>query len=63
MTTPLALGLTSGVVVGEAPGSPVTPEYHPPFAFTGTIDSITYDVSGDLIVDDEATMRMLMARQ
>jgi arylsulfatase A-like enzyme len=63
VTTPLALGLTSGVVIGSAPGAPVTPEYEPPFAFGGTIHSVTYDVSGELIEDDEATLRRLMARQ
>ncbi len=42
---------------------PVTPDYEPPFEFTGTIHSVTVDVSGDLIVDDEAEMRAIMARQ
>jgi arylsulfatase len=63
VTTPLALGLTSGVRVGWAPGSPVSPDYRPPFAFSGTIHKIIVDVSGDLIVDEEATVRMLLARQ
>jgi arylsulfatase len=44
-------------------GSPVTPEYKPPFEFTGTIDSVTVDVSGELIKDTEAEMRQIMARQ
>jgi len=63
VTTPLALGLTSGVRSGSAPGAPVTPDYEPPFEFTGTIYSVTVDVSGDLIVDNEAEMRQIMARQ
>ena len=63
VTTPLALGLTSGVIVGEAPGAPVCAEYEPPFAFTGTVHSVTFDVSGDLIEDDELTVRRLLARQ
>jgi arylsulfatase len=63
VTTPLALGLTSGVRSGAAPGAPVTPDYEPPFEFTGTIYSVTVDVSGELIVDDEAEMRQIMARQ
>ena len=37
--------------------------YPKPFVFTGTIDSVTVDVSGDLIKDTEAEMRMIMARQ
>jgi len=63
VTTPLALGLTSGVRSGSAPGAPVTPDYEPPFEFTGTIYSVTVDVSGELIVDNEAEMRQIMARQ
>jgi arylsulfatase len=35
----------------------------PPFTFTGEIHSVTIEVSGDLIEDDEATLRRLMARQ
>ncbi|AKB24804.1 Arylsulfatase [Methanosarcina sp. MTP4] len=63
VTTPLALGLTSGVTCGSAPGAPVTPDYQPPFEFTGKIYSVTVDVSGKLIEDKEAETRMVMARQ
>jgi arylsulfatase len=63
VTTPLALGLTSGILVGAAPGAPVCPEYQPPFAFTGTVHSVTIDVSGELIQDDEAEIRRILARQ
>ena len=63
VTTPLALGLTSGVRCGSAPGAPVTPDYEPPFEFTGKIHSVTVDVSGELIRDDEAEMRAILARQ
>ncbi|KKH94664.1 arylsulfatase [Methanosarcina sp. 1.H.T.1A.1] len=63
VTTPLALGLTSGVTCGSAPGAPVTPDYQPPFEFTGKIYSVTVDVSGKLIEDKEAEMRIVMARQ
>jgi len=63
VTTPLALGLTSGVRSGSAPGAPVTPDYEPPFEFTGTIYSVTVDISGDLIQDTDAEMRQIMARQ
>jgi arylsulfatase A-like enzyme len=63
VTTPLALGLTAGLVVGTAPGAPVCPDYEPPFTFGGTIHSVEIDVSGELIEDDEATLRRLMARQ
>lgn len=63
VTTPLVLGLTSGVTCGLAHGSPVTPDYEPPFEFTGKIYSVTIDVSGKLIEDKEAETRMVMARQ
>ena len=62
-TIPLCVGLGGGVTAGADPGSPVTELYKPPFAFTGTIHTAVIDVSGDLIKDDEATMRMAMARQ
>jgi arylsulfatase A-like enzyme len=63
LTNPLALGLLSCIVCGADPGSPVTHKYKPPFAFTGTIHSVTVDVSGELIKDREAEMRMILARQ
>ncbi len=64
VTTPISLGLTSPLTIGEAPGAPVCPDIEdPPFAFTGVIHTVTFDVSGDLIEDDELTMRRLMARQ
>ena len=64
MTTPLSLGLTSPLMIGVAPGAPVSPEIgQPPFAFSGAIHNVTIDVTGDLIEDDELTMRRLMARQ
>jgi arylsulfatase len=62
-TTPFTLGLTGAMVVGADPGAPVAPFYEPPFEFTGTIHSVTFDVSGDVIEDSEAEMRMIMARQ
>ena len=62
-TTLFSLGLTGGITVGDDPGAPVAPFYKPPFEFTGTIHSVTFDVSGDVIRDSEAEMRMIMARQ
>ena len=64
VTNPIVLGLASGVAIGADPGAPVTLEhYQGPFPFTGTIHTVTIDVSGDLIEDEEATMRAIMARQ
>jgi hypothetical protein len=51
------------VTCGANPGLPVAPEYPSPFKFTGKIYSVTVDVSGDLIKDTEAELRMVMARQ
>jgi arylsulfatase len=62
VTTPLSLGLT-GLSCGAAHGAPVVPEYQPPFEFTGKIYGVTVDVSGELIEDKEAEVRMIMARQ
>ena len=55
--------MRAGLSVGEASGAPVCSEYAPPFTFGGEVYSVTIDVSGDLIEDDEATLRRLMARQ
>ncbi|MEJ2600137.1 MAG: hypothetical protein P8Z00_17520, partial [Anaerolineales bacterium] len=62
-TTPLSLGLTGGITVGADPGAPVAPFYKTPFEFTGTVISVTFDVSGELIRDSEAEMRQILARQ
>ena len=51
------------IVCGADTGSPVWDKYKPPFKFTGTLYSTTVDVSGDLIKDPEADMRMALARQ
>ena len=60
---PLSLGLGGGFVCGADSGSPVWDKYKPPFKFTGKLYSTTVDVSGDLIVDDEQTMKKIMMRQ
>jgi arylsulfatase len=63
LTMPLALGLGGGIVCGADTGSPVWDRYQPPFRFSGTLFSVTVDVSGDLIPDDEAAMQRVLARQ
>lgn len=62
VTTPFLIN-PGPTTCGANPGSPVTPEYPSPFAFTGTIDHVTVDVSGELIRDDAAELRAHMARQ
>jgi len=61
-TTPFAFN-PGALTCGADPGSPVTPDYEEPFRFTGTIDTVTVDLSGELLSDAEAELRMLMARQ
>ena len=51
LTMPLAIGLGGGIVCGADTGSPVWDKYHPPFKFTGTLYSVTVDVSGESIKD------------
>ncbi|MFF4425800.1 arylsulfatase [Streptomyces sp. NPDC001549] len=62
VTTPVTFN-PGGMACGANPGSAVTPDYQAPFRFTGTLHSVTVDLSGDLIIDAESEMRMHMARQ
>ena len=61
-TVPLVFEL-EGLSCGYDFGAPAGEGYEPPFAFTGTIHSVTFDVSGELITDDEAEMARLLAQQ
>jgi arylsulfatase len=63
VTIPLCLGLGAGVAVGADPGSPALPDYEPPFSFTGTVHKALVDVTGELVEDNEAMIRMYLARQ
>lgn len=62
VTTPVGFN-PGGLTCGANPGLAVDPEYQSPFRFTGTLHRVTLDLSGDLIVDSESQMRMVMARQ
>jgi arylsulfatase A-like enzyme len=62
VTTPFVFN-PGALTCGANPGSPVTPEYEGPFTFTGTLHSVTLDVSGELIDDSEAELRAHLARQ
>jgi arylsulfatase A-like enzyme len=63
VTIPLTMGLASGITVGADGGAPVTGVYEAPFAFTGQIDRVVYDISGEHVVDHEAEIRVALARQ
>ncbi len=62
ITTPFMFN-PGALTCGANPGSPVTPDYEGPFTFTGTLHTVTLDVSGDLITDPEAELRFHLARQ
>jgi arylsulfatase len=51
------------MLVGADTGATVTPEYKPPFRFTGVIKRVILDVSGERVVDHEAEMRVMVAKQ
>ncbi len=61
-TTPIAFN-PGALTCGANPGSAITPDYRAPFAFTGRLNRVTVDVSGELIKDDEAEMRLHLMRQ
>jgi len=63
VTMPIRMTMGGGIVVGADPGAPVTPDYQPPFSFTGKIYRVDVDISGELIKDADAEMRIVMARQ
>ena len=55
---------TEGLTCGYDGGDHVAKEeYSDAFAFTGTINRVTLDLSGELIEDSEADMKIAMARQ
>jgi len=62
VTIPLNIG-TEGLTCGRDAGSVVTTDYDAPFAFTGKLEEVAYDVSGELIRDPELDLRRLMAHQ
>jgi arylsulfatase len=61
-TTPFVLN-PGALTCGADPGSPATDDYASPFRVTGTIHSATVDVSAEPIRDDDAELRMHIARQ
>lgn len=62
-TVPNLFGII-GLSCGRDATDSVSPDdYQAPGEFDGEIKSVTLDVSGDLIVDDEAELQRLMAQQ
>jgi hypothetical protein len=62
VTTPVAIN-PGGLTCGADPGSPVSPDYKAPFRCTGKLHTVTVDLSGELIKDSEAEIRIAMGRQ
>jgi arylsulfatase A-like enzyme len=63
VTIPIDIGITEGLSCGRDQRSAVTTDYQVPFAFTGELEKIVVDVSGDLIEDEASQMRAVMAHQ
>jgi hypothetical protein len=61
-TVPIIFGI-EGLSCGYDFGEAVTEDYQTPFRFTGAIDNVTVDLSGELIKDSDAEMAQLMAVQ
>jgi arylsulfatase len=61
-TVPITFGI-EGLSCGYDFGEAVTHQYQTPYTFSGKLFQVTVDLSGELIKDDEADMRRLMAQQ
>lgn len=62
-TIPLRAGQGGSMIVGVDAGSPVSPEYKPPFKFTGELKRVIVDVSGESVSDHEAEMKAWLRKQ
>jgi arylsulfatase len=62
VTTPIGFN-PGGLTCGANPGSAITTDYTAPFPFTGTLHTVTVDLSGELITDTDSELRMAMVRQ
>ena len=63
VTIPLDIGITDGLTCGRDDGSTVTDAYKAPFAFTGKLEQVAVDVSGELLADHDAELRTMLAHQ
>jgi arylsulfatase len=56
-------GTGAGLCVGRDPGSPVSPDYTPPFTFTGgTIEGVAIDLAGEPYIDHEKEVTAWLLR-
>jgi arylsulfatase len=63
VTSPIRLAQGGAMLVGADTGSSVTPDYAAPFRFTGGIERVIVDVSGEHVVDHETEMRIALRKQ
>jgi arylsulfatase A-like enzyme len=63
LTQPGSFSLSEGLSVGRDSGSPASPDYRPPFAFSGgTIEAVVFDVSGEPFTDHEKEVLTYLMR-
>ncbi len=63
VTAPIRLAQGGAMLVGADTGATVTPEYASPFAFSGEIERVIVDVSGEHVLDHRAELEMALAKQ
>jgi arylsulfatase len=59
VTVPLAVGSSSGLSIGKNPGTSVSRLYTAPFAFTGKIVSVRYDLSDRMLRETDDSRQSL----
>ncbi|MGI9622627.1 MAG: arylsulfatase, partial [Acidimicrobiales bacterium] len=62
-TIPTSISVDESLTCGRDAASPVSELYTAPFDFTGTLEQVTVDVTGDKIQDHEAEIHKAFARQ
>jgi arylsulfatase len=63
VTVPVTFGLEGALSCGYSSGDVVVPEdYSGDFTFTGKIERVIVDTSGELVVDTEAVVQRILAR-
>jgi len=63
VTIPTSISVDESLTCGRDAASPVSSRYEAPFDFTGTLERVTVDVTGDKIKDHEAEIHKAFARQ
>jgi hypothetical protein len=63
VTIPIDIGITEGLTVGRDEGSAVSGDYEAPYAFTGGLEQVVVDVSGEFVEDHASQLRIAMAHQ